>query len=83
LEISSKELKPILQNFSLFYRKKKSILEKDQMKKIFAKCENLKDFKESDISKLKKISCHRSNSMKGNQIMFLIIRRNNLRSQIE
>ena len=52
LDISRKELQPILFDYNNFYKKKQSLFDKDQMKQVFRKCRNLKYFREAEISKL-------------------------------
>lgn len=50
LDISRKDLQPILFDFNNFFQKKKILFEKDQMKTVFSKCKGLKNFSEAEIS---------------------------------
>ena len=51
LEISRKELQPLLFDYENFSKHKEKILERDQMRKVMKEVECLKHFKEADISK--------------------------------
>lgn len=83
LEISRKELQPLLYDYENFSKHRDKILEKDQMKKVFSQVKCLKNFKEAEISKNNKNSCPHTNSKRASQITSSASPRNSHHTQTE